>query len=807
MIRNFFKTGLRNLVKNKFSAFINIGGLTVGMAVAILIGLWVYDELSFNKYHTHYDRIGRVLIKGNDAKIGPFVNASLPYPLATELSTVYKSNFKRFVRGSWVSEYILAAGDKKLSRVGQFMDADAPHLFTFKMIKGSRDALNDPHSIILNESTARSLFGDKDPMGQLVTLSTNTNLKVTGVYEDLPLNTMLHDITFISPWALFESQNEWIQGRAVNEWLNNFLRIYVEIPEGSSFEKVNRNIAEAQMKNIRNIDKFKKHAERNPTVFLTPMSEWHFNTYMRGQPDNSAMRMVWLVGTIGAFVLLLACINFMNLSTARSGKRARETGIRKAIGSMRIQLVYQFFCESLVIVIIAFVLAIILVAVTLPWFNTLAAKEMILPIVDSYFWLFGGIFILVTALLAGSYPAIYLSSFKPVKVLKGTFRVGRFAAIPRKALVVAQFTVSVALIICTIVVYRQLQHAKDRPVGYSPDGLITMRMKGDSFDGKHELIRNTLLQTGVVSEVSASMGKITEIASGNSSFDWRGRDPNKEASFGTLSVTSEHGKTIGWDLVAGRDFSPAITSDSAGIVINEAAAKYMELENPVGETVTWKFANTDKNSFTILGVVRDMVMESPFKPVEPVIFFIKAPNGGPNVINIRVHPAVAMTTALPKIEAVFKQIVPQFPFDYQFVDQDYARKFAAEQRIGDLALFFAAFAIFISCLGLFGLSTFTAEQRTREIGVRKVLGASVKNIWTLLSKEFVILVFISLVIAFPLAWYLMNTWLQDYAYRTNLSWTIFAVAGCSALLITLLTVSYQAIKAALANPVKSLRTE
>jgi putative ABC transport system permease protein len=391
---------------------------------------------------------------------------------------------------------------------------------------------------------------------------------------------------------------------------------------------VNSNIADAELKNIKNIDAYKKQAARNPVVFLNPMSNWHLHTYVRGKEDDSALRMVWLVGTIGAFVLLLACINFMNLSTARSEKRARETGIRKAIGSLRSHLVLQFFCESLLIVIIAFIFSTVLVAITLPWFNTLAAKEMVMPFGDVYFWLYSGGFILLTAILAGSYPALYLSSFRPVKVLKGTFRAGRFAAIPRKALVVMQFTVSVALIICTIVVYRQIQFAKDRPVGYTRAGLLTLEKKSKDFSGKHELIRNTLLQTGVVEEASESMGKVTEVASGNNGFEWPGKVPGDDESFGTLAITSEHGKTIGWEVMQGRDFSGKLTSDSNGVVINEAAAKYMGLREPAGQTITWKWHDNAPKPFTILGVVRDMVMESPYKPIEPTLFFLKPLNGG-----------------------------------------------------------------------------------------------------------------------------------------------------------------------------------
>jgi len=432
---------------------------------------------------------------------------------------------------------------------------------------------------------------------------------------------------------------------------------------------------------------------------------------------------------------------------------------------------------------------------------------MKLPLDNFYFWLLCAGFIFITGILAGSYPALYLSSFKPVKVLKGTFRTGKLAALPRKTLVVMQFTVSVALIISTIVVYRQIQFAKSRPVGYDREGLIMVDMRSDDFYGKYDLLRSELFSTGVVSNMSESMGELTELVSGNDGFDWKGRNPNKTESFGTLAVTHEHGQTVGWQFIAGRDFSRAFTSDSSGVVINEAAAKYMELKNPVGENITWKWGDNKPVPYTILGVIKDMVMESPYEPVEPTMFFIKPLNGGVSCINIRVKPGVTMSTALPAIEAVFKKIIPSVPFDYKFADEDYALKFAAEERIGKLAGFFTILAVFISCLGLFGLASFVAGQRTKEVGIRKVLGASTFSLWRLLSNEFVALVIISLFIAVPLAYYFMYHWLQDYQYRVALSWWIFAAAGAGALVITLLTVSFQAIKAAIANPVKSLRTE
>ena len=807
MFKNYFKIAIRNLARNKVSSFINIGGLTVGMTVAMLIGLWIYDELSFDKYHRNYDRIAQIMVKGNDPKEGAFINNSVQYPLATELQANYKEHFQHVVRASWVQDYILSAGEKKLSRTGQFIDEGAAEMFSLKMLKGNWSALKDPLSILLSATTAQALFGNADPLDQLVMINNKTAVKVTGVFEDLPQNTQFKDIKFFSPWSLFLSENEWIQNRATNDWNNHFLKIYAEIRPGSDFEIVSSNIKDIELQNIKKLENFQEQISRKPQVFLHPMKNWHLYPYKNGITDEKPVHMVWLVGTIGMFVLLLACINFMNLSTARSEKRAKEVGIRKTIGSMRRQLIYQFFSESFLVVILSFLLSVMLVNISLSWFNDLAGKEMKLPWGDLYFWMISLGFIFITGLLAGSYPAFYLSSFIPVKVLKGTFRIGRFASIPRKALVVSQFTVSVALIISTIVVYRQVEFAKNRPVGYSREGLLMIEMKSPDFYGKYDLFRAELLNTGVVSDLSQSMGKVTEVASGNNGFDWKGRDPEKEESFATLAVTHEHGKTVGWQFIAGRDFLRANASDSDAVVINESAAKYIGLQNPIGETISWKWRDDQPKPYKILGVIRDMVMESPYEPVEPTLFFVKALNGGVNWFNIRIHPAVPVSLALPKIEAVLKKLIPSAPFDYKFVDQDYALKFAAEERISKLAGFFAVLAVFISCLGLFGLASFVAEQRTKEIGVRKVLGASVYHLWILLSREFVLLVMISLLLATPIAYYFMFNWLQDYQYRAALSWWIFGIAGGAAMLITLLTVSFQAIKAAISNPVRSLRAE
>jgi putative ABC transport system permease protein len=806
MIRNYFKIAFRNFVNNKGYSAINLGGLAVGMAVAMLVGLWLYDELSFNKYHKNYENIAQVMTKytGTGDHV---VNHSMPYPLYTELNTNYRNNFKYLARASWVQDYILAAGEKKLSRKGQFWDKDAPEMLSLRMLRGSRVGLQDPNSIMLSATTARALFGSKDPLNQTLRMNNKMDVRVTGVYEDLPLNSRYHDIEFFSPFDLWVTQNKWIEERATQDWSNHFLAIYAQIKPDASFDQVSAIIKDAELKNL---DSKTEQAAQRPQTFLHPMKNWHLHGFNRRVPDGEALRLVWTVGIIGAFVLLLACINFMNLSTARSEKRAKEVGIRKAVGSVRKQLVGQFLSESLLMVIIAFFFSLLLVVAALPLFNDLAAKQMSMLWTNGYFWFFSLSFILLTGFLAGSYPALYLSSFEPVKVLKGTgfsgFRVGRFASVPRKVLVVMQFTVSLTLIISTIIIIRQIRIAKDRPVGYSRDGLIMLEMKSDDFYGNYDILREELKKTGVVTEMSESMGAVTNVASGNNGFEWKGGD--KEKGFGTLAVTHEHGKTVGWQFVMGRDFSREVASDSTGIVINEAAMKYMNLPDPVGEPVRWTWSRSNEVlNYKILGVIKNMVMESPYDAIEPTIFFIKGHNGGVNFINIKIKPDVSARVALPKIEAVFKKLIPSAPFDYQFVDEEYAKKFASEERIGKLATFFAVLAVFISCLGLFGLASFMAEQRTKEIGIRKVLGASVAGLWRLLSADFVLLVMISCLISGPVAYYFMESWLQKYTYRTEISWWIFAAAGSGALLITLLTVSYQAIRAALLNPVKSLRSE
>ncbi len=792
MIQNYLKIALRALLRNKVYSFINIAGLATGMAVAILIGLWIYDETSYDKYHQNYDRIAQVMQSQTwNGVIGS--QTAMPLPLAPELRAKYSGDFKNVVLSSWTFEHILAVGDRKFTKTGNYVEPKFPEMFTFKMLKGSQKGLKDPYSILISESVATALFGDTDPINKIVKVNNKTNVKVTGVYEDLPHNTTLNEVTFVLPWELYLATENWVKN-SQDQWNNNSFQTFAELNPNADFDKVSAKIRLVKF----NHD---KQDAAKPMVFLHPMSKWHlYSEFKDGKIAGGRIQFVWLFGIIGVFVLLLACINFMNLSTARSEKRAKEVGVRKAIGSVRSQLITQFLSESLLIVVFAFVLTLVLVTLTLPWFNELSDKKMSILWANPYFWILSISFSLITGLVSGSYPAFYLSSFDPIRVLKGTFRVGRFAAVPRKVLVVIQFTVSVTLIIGTIIVYRQIQHAKDRPIGYSRDGLIAITINTPELVGHYDALRSDLLKTGAVYEMSQSSSPTTGVYSNQIGFNWEGKDPNLQAQFGLIAVTHDYGKSVGWNFVEGRDFSRNFSTDTSGMVLNEAAAKFIGMKNPVGKNINWN----DKN-YRIVGVIKNMVMESPYEPIKPTIFFINY--GWANIINVKLNPAMSASASLEKVGEVFRRYNPGSPFDYKFADEQYALKFSGEERIGKLATFFACLAIFISCLGIFGLASFTAEQRTKEIGVRKVLGASVFNLWQLLSKDFVVLVMISFLIATPIAYYFMNGWLKNYEYRSEISWWIFGISGLGALIITLLTVSYQAVKAALANPVKSLRTE
>lgn len=794
MLKNFFKVAWRNLVKSKGYSAINIGGLAVGMAVAMLIGLWVYDELTFDKYHKNYDRIAQVMQHANfNGKV--ISQVSNPAAMGPEIKSKYGSNFRHVLQASWTGSHLLSLGDKHISKVGIFFEPGAPDMLSLEMLHGTRAGLKDPYSILLSASVAEALFGKEDPINKTLKFDRTLDVKVTGVYKDLPDNTTFREIKIIMPWELWLVQNPWVK-EMEDPWDANFSQTFVQVADNIDMKKLS-----AKIKNVK-LDNTAEEAKKYQwAVFLHPMSKWNlYNEFKNGVNTGGNIRYVWLFGIIGVFVLILACINFMNLATARSEKRAKEVGIRKTVGSMRWQLIKQFFAESYLVVLLAFVLCIILVWLFLPLFNEVAGKKIQLPWASPVFWLSGFAFILITGLLSGSYPALYLSSFQPLKVLKGTFRVGRFASVPRKVLVVTQFTVSVMLIIGTIIVYQQIQHAKNRPIGYTRNGLINLSMEKEISE-HFEAVRTELKNAGAIEEMAASNSPLTQVWNTNGGFDWEGKDPNLAVDFPNSRVTYEFGKTVNWTIKEGRDFSRDFATDSMAFIINEAAAKFLGFKEPVGKILKW-----NDRPFTIIGVVNDIMQESPFYPVRPSLYHIGKYEDMYNLI-VKLNPAQNAGRSLSKIEQALKKFTPTVPFDYKFVDEEFGNKFRAEERIGKLSSYFAALAIFISCLGLFGMASFVAEQRTKEIGIRKVLGASTANLWRLLSVEFVILVVLSCVIAAPIAWYYLDSWLTNYDYRIKISWVVFVLAAVAALVITLITVSFQAIKAAIANPVKSLRTE
>jgi putative ABC transport system permease protein len=792
MISNYFKIAWRNLLKNKVYSAINVIGLATGMAVALLIGLWIWDELSYNTWHKNYNTLGQVVVQQTfDGITG--AGTSMAMPTAEALRTQYP-DFKEVVLTSQNDSHILAVGENKISETGMWVQPAFPTMLSLHMLAGDRAALKDPNSIILNQSVAKAFFGNADPINQILKLDNRTDLKVAGVFEDLPYNTTLRKTKFFLSWDKMLDTYNWLK-QTSTDWNDHWAQIYVQLNEHTDFDKVDYKIRDLAKPHV------KGYERTHETLMLFPMSKWQLYSNLESDGNNAGrIRFVWLFGIIGVFVLLLACINFMNLSTARSEKRAKEVGIRKAVGSVRGQLISQFFTESLLVAFMAMVLALLLAQLVLPFFNMLANKQVLLPFSYPLFWLIMIGFTLFTGIISGSYPAFYLSGFEPLKVLKGTFRVGRFATLPRKVLVVVQFTVSITLIIGTLIVYQQIQFAQSRPVGYSRQGLITIEMNTPDLYGHYDAIRNALIATGTVEDMGESNSATTKIYSANTGFEWKGKDPTTDPLFGTIAVSHDFGKTISWEVIAGRDFSRNFRTDSGALILNESAVKMTGMKDPVGQTMKWLGRERQ-----IVGVVKDMVMESPYKSAFPTIFHMEY--GWANLITIRMKSTVPASKALAAIGGVFKQYNPGSPFEYKFIDQQYAEKFDDEQRIGNLATFFAGFAIFISCLGLFGLAAFVAEQRTKEIGIRKVLGASIINLWTMQSKDFITLVGISCLIATPLAWYILHQWIQQYEYRADISWWIFIVAATGAMVITLLTISYQAIKAALMNPVKSLRTE
>lgn len=612
MFKNYLKTAFRRLVRNRASSFINIGGLALGMAVVMVIGLWIWDELSFNKYHKRYDRI--VQIKQSQHLNNEVQTADkVPMPLAQELRNSYGSTFKNIVLSTTTLKRALSYGDKKFMKVGRFMESAGPEMLTLDMLKGTANGLKDPSSIMISKTVAKAFFGNEDPINKIIKIDTRLITKVTGVYKDIPHNSEFADMEFVAPWTLYISSEEWLKA-AQQQWDNNSALIYAELHHyQADVEKVSQLIRDTRLNNSsEDMKRFR------PAVFVYPMSRWHlYSEFKNGVNVGGRIQFVRLFCIIGIFVFILACINFMNLSTAQSEKRAKEIGVRKSIGSLRKHLIQQFISESLLVAVFSFLLSLLIVQFSLPWFNRVADKDMFISWGNPWFWVLGISFTCITGLIAGSYPALYLSSFNPIKALKGTFRAGKLAAIPRKTLVVVQFSVSIILIIGTVIVFRQIQYGKDRPVGYSRNGLLAIDLASINIHDHFSAIRTDLLKSGMVLEMSESSSLTTEVWNEQTGFEWKDKPPGLTENFITVGVNHEYGKTVGWEFIQGRDFSREFATDSLGFVINESAARFMGFKDPIGETVKWSGAN-----FKIIGVINDMVIKSPFEPVLPTVFIL-----------------------------------------------------------------------------------------------------------------------------------------------------------------------------------------
>jgi ABC-type antimicrobial peptide transport system permease subunit len=707
-------------------------------------------------------------------------------PLASEIKKS-SPQVKNAVVTTYSQPHVLTYGDITLKKTGRTVSEQFFNMFSWKFIRGNAaTALPDAYAIVLTQSAAKALFGKEDPINKLIKVDNEYNAKVTAIMADPPGNSTFQ-FDFINT---FNYSNENIK-RSMANWASSSWNVFVQTVPGADMKSIDKRITDLKIQHDPGDKKIS-------TYFTFPMSKWRlYSDFKDGKNIGGMIEYVNLFTIIALIILLIACVNFMNLSTARSEKRAKEIGVRKTLGSDKKQLILQFFFESIILAFIAFVFSMIAVALLLPSFNTLVDKQLSLNLTEPIYWAGALLIILLTGVVAGSYPALYLSSFNPVTVLKGTFIAGKQVALPRRILVVAQFIISILLISATIIVYQQLQHVKNREMGYNPDNLITIPSSPDT-DKHFAVLKQELLKTGLINSVTRTSSPITDIWWKSPAPDWEGKPADKEIIVSGISTDVGFTKTMGIKILQGKDFS-GTPSDSATMLLNKIAVEAMGLKNPIGMQLRYGKA------FTVIGITDNVIMESPYKPVDPLMIFYNGENS--NAITIRLQHAAKVQQALQSIEVVFKKYNPAYPFEYSFVDQEFGKKFLTEELISKITNIFAGLAIFICCIGLAGLASFTIERRIREIGIRKVLGASVQQLLMLISKEFLKLVFIAFVIAVPLTWWLMNNWLEKYTYRINISTWLFVVVGGVVLLLTLVVVSLNTMRAAVANPVKSLRTE
>lgn len=790
MFSNYFKTAWRNMMRSKGYSALNILGLAIGMAVALLIGLWVHHEYSYDKFLPDYQRLYQVRRNFNsNGEILTFPTTSLK--LATALRNEIPE-IEYVAESDWMGSHGLMVGERKLYVQGAQIGSDFLKMFQYLLLQGSaNNVLKDAYSIVVTASTAKALFGTENVVGKTVRFDNKDDLKVTGILKDLPSNSSLQ-FHFLVPFSYLEQTNEGVRENRNGSFGNNSYQQFVKLKPGVTYAQV-----APKLKDIEKTETDNSNAMLSD-VILQPLEDWHlYSEYKNGKAIGGFIDYIRMFSLIGALVLLIACINFVNLTTARSEKRAREVGVRKAIGSQRKDLIIQFLTEFFLLCFIAFLFSVVVVQLALPAFNRLTGVVLQMPFSNGRFWMVVLGCVVVTALIAGSRPAFYLSSFNPVTVLKGNMHIGKAAAWPRKILVVLQFSCSVALIISTIIIYQQIQHAKDRPIGYDLNRLLITEMN-DDLNRNYAALKNELLQKGIAESVTNASSPATGVYWHGDIDNWPSKAAGETIEMGIIMVAEDYFKTLGITMRQGRDFTSGM--DTTSVIFNESAIQKMRIKNPVNQIIT-----VEGRQFHIAGVAKDALMVSPFAPADPTMFLCETGTYG-NLM-YRLAPQIRTQDALTQLRTIFAKYNPSYPYNYRFADAEYAKKFNLEMLVGTLAALFAGLAIFISCLGLFGLAAYIAEQRTKEIGIRKVLGASVSQVWLLLSKDFIVLVVISCVVASPVALYFLQDWLNKYEYRITIGPGVFLIAAIIAIAITIATISVQAIKAAVANPVKSLRTE
>ena len=791
MFRLNLKIALRNLWKNKGYTLINVGGLAIGLASCMILLLYVAYEWSFDKHTSEYDRT--YVVYNHQKSENQLISFSwTPGVMAEELRTKIPG-ITRVSRSTYPAEHLISYNHQNFKKRAVFTDTAFLKVFDYKVLQGNRDQmLKHPNSVVLTERMAKILFGDENPINKTVKMGGKEELIVEGVIEDVPVTSSIQ-FDYLASWQLFLKENPWAQESAQN-WGNNYCLTVLQLQDNDFYERVNAEIKGVYKRNLNGSENF---------ASIHPLSKWHlYDKFENGKSIGGKIDTIRVFLLLAFCILLIACINFMNLSTARSEKRAKEVGVRKAIGAARKSLVGQFMLESILLACFGMVVAFMLMELSLTYFNGILNTNLTINYRDWTFWsvLIG--LTLFTGLVAGSYPAFYLSSFNPVKVLKGFNLPGNSSLSIRKVLVVFQFVFAVCLIICTVVIYQQLNFIKNKPVGYNRDGLVEIPIEGRlQRDGKVKLLREQLLKSGAVTNASVFSRSLSQGGNNTSGVSWPGKNPKEDVLINFRYAYYDFVATLGTKMMMGREFSPKYT-DSSNVIINESAVKVMNLSNPVGTVITW-----GGNPMTVIGVLKDFVMETPYQTVTPMIVMVNPTADGEGVLVMRLNPSQSIGTSMQQINSLVKEMNPDFPVEATFLSDSFEAKFQNEKVLGILANWFGGFSIFISCLGLLGLSLFMAEQRKKEISIRKVLGASMMNILTLLNKDFIKLVAIANLIAFPLSYIVINKWLSAFEFRVGISFIPFAIAIGLSLLIAFLTVSAQSVKVAKSNPIDALKYE